>query len=234
MLNLLQTTTKSRVEYIIANPGMTLQEYGQHFAVADDHSDELNIPLDVRKGSVGVFVEWLLTGVRGDNKCAADDGLVDIKTLSVTRKSRKNRLFNDLSPKENLRLTTVNFNGIQTVSFDNSGLMKKSIMLVVLVSSDEKELKDRKIEGIGFININDHIEQVKRDYEYVATTCREGNAHKLTSSTNQPCQVVKVYSHSSGKGPSAYVDSRGRQCEAKGKSFYLFKEQICSMLQMAL
>ncbi len=232
VLHLLSPTTKRRVEFILKHPGLTLRQYSEHFGVSSDIDRELDTPLSKRKGSVGVFVEWLLVGSRGDNLCAADDGVVEIKTVSVSSKSKKYSLGNGLSPKENLRLTTVNFNAIQTTPYVNSGVAKKSIMLVALISSAQSDLRDRTIEGIGFIDLKNCASQVETDYEHIATACRNGKAHTLTSSASQVGKILKVYSHGSRKNLASYTDAEGYAHEAKSKSFYLFKQQICDLLHL--
>lgn len=236
VLSLLSTETQRRLAILRANPGITLSEAHTLLEGTDKHLNELNMSHKVRKGSTGVFIEQLLTGIRGDNLCEADDGIIEIKAVGLTKRSRrpsKYDLSNGYKLKEVLRLTKLNAQQIQITPFEESGLYKKSIMLVCFIEHDKsKKLPDIIIIGFGIIDLRPHADKMKIDYDLVAEHCRNGLAHTFRSSSKQLCSFAKLYSNGVGKNLATYYNKDGDKCEFKNKSFYIFKEELVDIIEL--
>lgn len=232
----LSIETQRRVLIMEQYKGSSLRELANILGSSSTHINELNMDFAVRKGSGGVFVEQLCTGVRGNNECLADDGIVDIKGIFVplsTIRHSKYDLPIGYKLKENLRLTFLNPQEIQTQPFEDSGLFKKSLMLIVLCEYDNTiSLSDRKFIGFAFLDLRPHLVEIRKDYETVAAACCEGQAHLFKSSKKQICQFVKLYSNGQKNNTSSYTDKYGNKCSYKGKSFYLFKDKLVELLDI--
>lgn len=236
LFQLLSTETQRRTLIIEQNIGETQTTIHKLLDGTESHMGELNMEFTQRKGSGGIFGEQLIIGERGDNRCAADDGIVEIKTVSVLRstsKKAKYDLSNGYKLKENLRLTKLNPQTIQTTSFEDSGLVAKSIMLVMFVEYDKKvALPERKIVGFAFLDLRPHFDEIANDYVVVAELCRQGQANTFRSSHTQVCMFAKLYSNGQGPNLNSYMDVAGNVCKSKNKSFYIFKDTLVDILDI--
>lgn len=209
---------KANLRIINKFAGRSLADLSSHFGYTGNKFGQLNKGTSKQKGIVGDFIEELITGIPKDNLCEADSDIGDIKSVGVK---------SDGIPRENLRLSAINFNTIQQTAFRDSGLARKGkIILVKYIKADD--IIQSKIHSVVTIDLLDEeiIEQVESDYNIVRQAVQRGQADKLTSSKNQPGKIIKTYSHGSGDNNKKYIDSSGNMHTAKGKAFYLFKEDI--------
>jgi DNA mismatch repair enzyme MutH len=201
-----------------------------------DHARELSMEYVTRKGSSGVFMEWMITGRRGDNCSTPDDGVVEVKTISVkksTHRRSKYDLGTGYTVKENLRLTKLNPQEIQYIPYEHSGLYHKSVMLIALIEYNRRTpLMESKFLGFAFLDLRPYHDSIKQDYEAVAQACREGKAHTFRSSHEQICKTIKLYSNGQGTNTGSYYDRDGVACIAKNKSFYVFKDNLVRWLDV--
>lgn len=79
IFSLLSINTQRRVLVIEQHIGKKLIDIATVLGSTDAHIQELTQEFQRRKGSVGVFMEQLITGVRGDTLCEADDGQIELK-----------------------------------------------------------------------------------------------------------------------------------------------------------
>jgi len=211
----------------------SLVEIDADFEENAERTRLLYVSLKQQKGVIGNWFEWILTGKRGDNLAEADDTEtgVEIKCCQF--------IYNNgtWQPKENLRLTTINYNEIQYTAFEDSCLVKKSKILIARLSYNTDQTgANVKLIDIGYINLLDErwVTQVKADYQHVREMCMMGMADKLTSKKDQSGKIIKTYSHGNGKNVKTYTDAAGNQQQAKGKAFYLFKQQQVDLFQSIL
>lgn len=254
MLDELQPETRKRIELLLQTPGITFRECGKILNTNERHNNELTIPLQQRKGSVGRYIEELVTGKMGDNLSVADDGIWDIKSTKIVKRKRLTKYsfpekshLNSFSLKENLRITILNYDKLQSVSYDQSGLRRKSKILVIFYEQ-RNPLLESIFHGIGIIDLSTPERQrlLETDYNEFRLVCQQGMAHTIGSAikhgwytdkktkTNK-CQygtLVKSYSSGSGENTQTYVDGSGITCSAKGRALYLFKEELVQMVEI--
>lgn len=214
--------------------GQPCSKIAEVLGTTPGHIKELNMDFFKRKGSMGVFGEQLVTGIRGNNKSDADDGIVEIKTISVPKqgsKPSKYDLSNGYKIKEVLRLSKLNPQLIQTQPFNESGLCKKTIMLIVLVEYT-KQIENSILVGFAFLDLRPYLTEMEVDYNNVAEYCRQGLAHTFRSSSTQLCNFAKLYSNGQGDNKATYFDQKGNKCEYKNKSFYIFKDKLVELLEI--
>ena len=196
--------------------GATLSEVCRVFEYQGDKYEQLSLGTNKQKGIIGDFLEEIITGEVKDNLCEADTDIGDIKSVNVK---------DDGTPYENLRLTAINFNKIQTTSYKESGLFIKSKIILVKYKLNKDNVTSSTIHSVGFIDLS-KSEQVQQDYFNIQQIVKQGLAHTLTSKKDQPyASVVKTYSHGSGPNMKKYQVGHD-EYEAKGKAFYLFKSQL--------
>lgn len=210
---------QQRLSILQENIGKTLSEIAS-LCPNEERDKELYIPQTKKKGGTGRWLEWFITDIKPDNKAEADSSLFEIKSITVRISRGK------VTPFENQRLSIINYNTIQTTSFEDSCILKKSNMLVALVSKTSSKMgHDKVFYGLGTINLDSVIEQAKKDYAYIRQMCMEGRAHELTSRKDQPGVYLKTYSSGNGKNIKKYKTLDGVEHECKGKAIYLFKKE---------
>ena len=134
-------------------------------------------------------MEWFLTDIRPDNLAEADYNGIEIKCVGV--KSTPTGYV----PLENQRLSTINYNTIQNTTFEDSCILKKSKMLIALVSKTNSGIgADKVFYGFGTMDLNEVWSEMEDDYYRLQTLCRDGNAHIMSSKKNQPNKWLKTYS----------------------------------------
>lgn len=246
MLNLLTKDTRKRIDIILNEMrGCTFHNLHVALRTNDKHLRELNIPLTIRKGSAGIFLEQLVTGKRGNNLCEADDGKVEIKSMNLkkVKKVGTGCLPGTLSGyrlSEHLRLCNINYNKIQNTEFEHSGLKKKN-KIIILFYEKKKDLKECIFLGVGMIDLSVYNSELKQDWKKIQSICMQGKAHTLGScyqgystkqgvNTYQYGRLAKTYSSASTSTPQRYIDAQGNVCYAKGKDFRIFKRDLVNIL----
>lgn len=213
---------RNRISYINNHyVGKTLEEIAT-MEPDTERDAELYIPLSQKKGAVGRWFEWFVTGEKPDNRPSPDIGGFELKCIAA--KKVENDTF---KPYENQRLSILNYNNIQTTSFEESCTFLKGKMIVFIVSKTESGIgADKVLLGCGTISLEDiPSNEAEQDYKYFQQMCKEGRADELSSRIDQPNKWLKAYSSGSGSNEKTYFSADGEECLAKGKAIYLFKEE---------
>lgn len=179
--------------------------------------------LQQRKGSLGRTTEIILLGEVGNNTATPDLGTIELKTIHATRYEKTYKF------KENLRITKINFNKIQTEEFEKSSLRTKTnILLFVYEQKYKQSIQDTKLLDVLSLDITKlYYSELESDYNYVKEKCKSGTANALTSAKSQPNKIAKTYSSGSSITCLKYKASdTGIECEAKPKGFYIFKDTL--------
>ena len=196
--------------------GATLRQVFDAFDYQGDKFEQLSVGTNKQKGIIGDFLEEIITGEVKDNLCEADTDIGDIKSVNVK---------DDGMPYENLRLTAINFNKIQNTPYNQSGLFIKSKIILIKYILNKDDVANSTIHSVGYIDLT-QSKQAQQDYFNVQQIVKQGLAHTLTSKKDQPyASVVKTYSHGSGVNMKSYKVGQ-EQHQAKGKAFYLFKNEL--------
>jgi len=213
------------MEYMLKYRGQSFGDISD--GCPDEQRDqELDIPFTKKKGALGVWVEWFINMERGDNNSEADIGNIEVKTVSCNQlKSGK------LSLKEVLRISQVGYDTIQTTSFEESGLFKKSKMLIILVSPNGKTGRDCKFLGFATIDLTPHIDQIKQDYESIQNVVRNGELLHTGQNKQHGRTYIQTYNSGSGTNIKIYQDMHGNTVTTKGKDMRIFKQKMLELME---
>jgi len=134
------------------------------------------------KGSLGTLIESLHFGYAPNSTKGPDfiEAGVELKTAGIVQKTN-----NKYIAKERLSLGNINFSTITQESFENSSLLEKSQLLLLMFYLYEKGLLDIdkvfKIIKLWKLPVQD-IQIIKQDWNTIVDKIKNGEAHTISGS----------------------------------------------------
>lgn len=226
MLHSYGTDVDNNIKELNRLVGKTLSEINESFQyVGDKYNQLLAKNTKIQKGIVGDFIEEIICCKVKDNLPELDSALGDVKTISVNSSG---------AARENLRITAINFQKMVSTPYQDSSLAYKTKenLIVVKIEPNKVDSTQSVFRGVYKINLaeNDVQKKLVDDYNNVREFVLKGKACELTSKKDQANTVVKTYSHGTGTNLKKYT-IENREYTAKGKAFYLFKNEINTMIK---
>jgi DNA mismatch repair protein MutH len=166
------TSVESIFEYAKRLTGKSLAE--ATFIPAD-------IANDRNRGDLGSLVEAFYFNHRPASNRGPDfaEAGLELKTTGVVRNSK-----GEFKAKERLVLGMINFDGIVNEEWDQSGLLKKCRLMLILFYLYEKErpVVDRRfvLDPLLFRASERDMAVIRRDWEFIRAKVMEGKAHELS------------------------------------------------------
>lgn len=167
------TSPQSLLDFAKGLSGKTLAEVIDMTAVTENRDN---------KGDLGNMVEKYYYNVRPDNTTHLpdfQDAGVELKTTGVLRKSD-----GSYKAKERLVLTMINYMSLVDEQWDNSSLMEKCRLMLILFYLYEKGLPvfDRRfvLHPALFEFPEEDLEIIRQDWETIRRKIEDGKAHELS------------------------------------------------------
>lgn len=134
-----------------------------------------------RKGGLGNLLEEVYFGYKANSNQEADfsEAGVELKATpyEITKKG-------ELRAGERLVLTMINYDGPIEVDFYKSHAWEKMRLILLIYYWRNKQLNNNLLYKIGYVKLftppETDLEIIKRDYDYIVNTIREGRAHELS------------------------------------------------------
>jgi len=188
---------ESIVKYAQVLVGSTLREHVDVDAIAD--------PLR-RKGSFGNAVERYFFGydINSDAEPDFPEAGLELKTTPL-RRNRKG----ELSSKERLVITMINYLTVVDEKFETSSLLRKSsdILLISYLYEKDKDPLDYEIELVARWGLPEcDLPQIRCDWNTVVDKIRAGKAHEISGSDTMYLEACTKSSDSSVRRAQPFSD----------------------------
>jgi hypothetical protein len=172
------------------------------------------------KGSYGIWLEWLLTGRRGNNDANSDlyvnDSVhnFDIKTYTVNNKG--------IGTSENKTpLTSVSYEKIEETPFASSAVLQKTKKSIRFGLTKGRTPEEKKFIKIIMVDLSPYLPQIEREYEEVRSLISEGNAHLMTSRARVDEGYILTTRTAGTKTYRKYKTKKGIEYVAKPYAFVI-------------
>lgn len=134
-----------------------------------------------RKGGLGNLLEEIYFGYKANSNQEADfaEAGVELKTTpyEVTKKG-------ELRAGERLVLTMISYDGPIEIDFYKSHAWEKMRLILLIYYWRNKQLESNLLYKIKYVKLftppEADLEIIKRDYNYIVQTIRDGRAHELS------------------------------------------------------
>lgn len=134
-----------------------------------------------RKGGLGNLLEEVYFGYKANSKQEADfpEAGVELKVTpyEITKKG-------ELRAGERLVITMINYDGPIEMDFVKSHAWEKMKLVLLIYYCRNKQLNSNLLYKIGFVKLftppEIDLEIIKKDYDYIVKTIRDGRAHELS------------------------------------------------------
>lgn len=141
-----------------------------------------------RKGGLGNLLEEIYFGYKANSNQEADfaEAGVELKTtpFEVTKKG-------ELRAGERLVLTMISYDGPIEIDFYKSHAWEKMQLILLIYYWRNKQLESNLLYKIKYVKLftppEADLEIIKRDYNYIVQTIRDGRAHELSE-----CSIVNI------------------------------------------
>lgn len=135
----------------------------------------------LRKGGLGNLLEEVYFGYKANSNQEADfpEAGVELKATpyEVTQKG-------ELRAGERLVLTMINYDGPIEVEFYKSHAWEKMRLILLIYYWRNKQLNSNLLYKIGYVKLftppEEDLEIIKKDYDYIVNTIKDGRAHELS------------------------------------------------------
>lgn len=148
------------------------------------------------KGNYGKLFEKVLTGNNPNNSSLPDlFGEIEIKTVPLKKRSKKEKLDDLFVAKERLVLKHINYTKIvEQENFYASDLYIKckNMLLCFYFNDNEKDMLDYKILGIYFVSFDrlDKLDEIINDYQIILNKVKDGKAHEISGSDTKILEAL--------------------------------------------
>ena len=152
-------------------------------------SDKENVSSDaveayankLRKGGLGNLLEEVYFGYKANSNQEADfpEAGVELKATpyEVTQKG-------ELRAGERLVLTMINYDSPIELEFYKSHAWEKMRLILLIYYWRNKQLNSNLLYRIGYVKLftppEEDLEIIKKDYDYIVNTIKDGRAHELS------------------------------------------------------
>lgn len=135
----------------------------------------------LRKGGLGNLLEEVYFGYKANSNQEADfpEAGVELKATpyEVTQKG-------ELRAGERLVLTMINYDSPIEVEFYKSHAWEKMRLILLIYYWRNKQLNSNLLYKIGYVKLftppEEDLEIIKKDYDYIVNTIKDGRAHELS------------------------------------------------------
>ncbi len=135
----------------------------------------------LRKGGLGNLLEEVYFGYKANSNQEADfpEAGVELKATpyEVTQKG-------ELRAGERLVLTMINYDSPIELEFYKSHAWEKMRLILLIYYWRNKELNSNLLYKIGYVKLftppEEDLEIIKKDYDYIVNTIKDGRAHELS------------------------------------------------------
>lgn len=135
----------------------------------------------LRKGGLGNLLEEVYFGYKANSNQEADfpEAGVELKATpyEVTQKG-------ELRAGERLVLTMINYDGPIEAEFYKSHAWEKMRLILLIYYWRNKQLNSNLLYKIGYVKLftppEEDLEIIKKDYNYIVNTIKDGRAHELS------------------------------------------------------
>ncbi len=215
---------ESILEYAGQLTGKTLREATDLGEIADPHN---------RRGAFGNALEEYYFHIEPNSRPTADFDGAGLELKSTPLKKNKN---GELSAKERLVISQINYMAVVNEDFEHSHLMEKAknILLVSYLYEPDKSPLDYEIQSAvqwGFPD--EDLPQIKRDWETVVNKVRAGHAEDISGSDTlylEACTKAKDSSVRTGQ-PFSDVPAKPRAWALKASYMTAIQRRILDELR---
>lgn len=189
----------------------------------DEIEDKIGIYKLNRKGYLGNLIEKYLFDINPGNISEPDFTNLGIELKTTPLKNHSKKRF---VAKERLVFSQINYDEIVEESWEDSSFLRKNKLLLLMfyLWSQDQKIIDYKFKFTYLLNLlesisNEDIFQIKKDWEYIVSKIKRGEAHLLSESDT-------YYLGACTKAANSYVlrDQPMNRIPAKPRAFS-FKQQ---------
>lgn len=215
---------ESILEYAGQLTGKTLREATDLGEIADPHN---------RRGAFGNALEEYYFHIEPNSRPTADFDGAGLELKSTPLKKNKN---GELSAKERLVISQINYMAVVNEDFEHSHLMEKAknILLVSYLYEPDKSPLDYEIQsGVQWGFPDEDLPQIKRDWETVVNKVRAGHAEDISGSDTlylEACTKAKDSSVRTGQ-PFSDVPAKPRAWALKASYMTAIQRRILDELR---
>ena len=172
-MNKIWSNEKEILEFAQKLEGHTVAEMNSPYALTGSNKHK-------GKGKFGQYVENEYFGIETNNSPEADFYPIPLELKTTGLKTDKK---GNLSPKERMPLSMIDYNQVVNETFDNSHFTaKNSAVLMIWYLYERGQANSERLIKLADIweCLKEDREQIERDFLYIQNKIKDGKAHELS------------------------------------------------------